>query len=454
MKVSIYGAGYVGLIAGVCFANLGHKVLCFDINSKRIDDLRQEKPVLYEQDFDDFLKEALRKKTISFTTNIQEATSFSNVHLMCVGTPSGEDGSANLSFLYSAVEDLAANAHEPFIIINKSTVPVGTAIKIKEKVDNILKQIRDDVTCEVVSCPEFLAQGTAIYDFMHPQRVIVGTDSDRAFKIVKDLYSPILESEEMPSAPLIRMSSTSAEMTKYASNLFLATKVSFMNEMSRIAELTGADISQVINGMVLDKRIGPGMANPGCGFGGSCFPKDLQALIHQAELSGYTPPLLRSVLEVNINQKNYFMRKIFSFFNFEMEGKTIAVWGLSFKAKTDDLRESISCYLIETFLKVGAIIKAYDPVANKNAIERFKLYPNFQVCKSKEEAIQGADALLVMTEWPEFHCLDTELIKKSMNFPVLFDGRNMYDQNALAEAGIFYFAIGKGCIPMDHGLAA
>lgn len=444
MKLAIYGTGYVGLIAGVCFANLGHEVLCYDIDSKKINDLKAGKPVLYEKDFEDLLKKALERKALSFTTNIHEVVAFANIHLMCVGTPSEEDGSANLSYLFAAVENLAMHVKKPFLIINKSTVPIGTALQLKEIVKHILNLKGNVVDFEIASCPEFLAQGNAIFDFMHPQRIVVGTENNHAFETIKELYDPVIHCEGYPEVPVLHMSSISAEMTKYASNLFLASKISFMNEMSRIAELVGADISDVSKGMILDKRIGAGMSNPGCGFGGSCFPKDLKALIHQSESYGYPPLLLHSILEINKSQKKYFINKIFTFFDFDMKNKVIAVWGLSFKPNTDDLRESISCDLIEALLKAGAIVQAYDPVSNRNAEKKFSEYSNFHAYKSKEEALKNVDALAVMTEWPEFSSLNVDSIKKAMRFPVVFDGRNIYEQKVLNDAGILYFAIGKG----------
>lgn len=449
MKISIYGTGYVGLIAGVCFANIGHKILCYDVDQERINNLKLGKSVLYEQDFDKLLANALEKDNIYFTTNIEAAACFSNIHMMCVGTPSLNDGSANLTYLFSAVENLVFHSTEPTLIIIKSTVPVGTSILISNKVKELLLERKEIVSIDVVSCPEFLAQGEAVHNFMHPNRIIIGSDNLLAFEKVREIYEPIVRSQKGEAPPVLCMSPSSAELSKYASNLFLACKISFMNELSRIAEFTGANITEVINGMVSDKRIGPAMSHPGCGFGGSCFPKDLKALIHQSEINNYTPQLLHAVLDVNINQKKYFIERVFSLFNFDVKNKTIAIWGLAFKPNTDDLRESISCELVEELLVGGAIVQAYDPVAGNNAKKKFQSFKNFIICKSKEEALDKADLLAVMTEWPEFFCIDTELLKHSMNSPILFDGRNMYDPQEIKKSGVSYFAVGIGYIPAN-----
>ncbi len=449
MRVSVYGTGYVGLIAGVCFANAGHSVLCYDIDEAKIDQLKLGKSFLYEPEFDEMLRIALENGGIKFTNDLEKATSFSHIHLLCVGTPSEKTGQANLSYLIQATESLAEHANEPFIVIIKSTVPVGTAERVKRKIDTILLRRNKDIAFHVVSCPEFLAQGTAVQNFIHPDRVIVGTDDDSAFEKVEELYAPFTEPLNGANVPIIRMSSPSAELTKYAANLFLATKISFMNEIGRVAEFTGADILDVIQGIITDKRIGPAMSNPGCGFGGSCLPKDLKSLIYQSELNNYNPALLKSTLEVNEHQKRYFIGKIFSLLDYNMRGKVIAIWGLAFKANTDDLRESVSCDLIDALIKADANIQAYDPVAGANARAKFKNQSNLKICKSKEQAVENADLLVVMTEWNEFLSLDINFLVNAMNNPLLIDSRNMYDPKILTKLGLAYFSIAKGFLPAE-----
>jgi UDPglucose 6-dehydrogenase len=298
----------------------------------------------------------------------------------------------------------------------------------------------------VVSCPEFLAQGSAIHNFLYPDRIVIGTDCQSAFEKVKELYASIISSEHRYKVPVLFMNSSSAELTKYAANLFLAMKISYVNEISRIAELVDADIVDVIHAMITDKRIGKGMSHPGCGFGGSCFSKDLKALIYQSQELGYTPALIKSAFEVNESHKKYFIEKVFELCGDAVNGKTIAVWGLAFKANTDDLRDSISCQMIEALLKQGAIVHAFDPAANLHAKEKFHSYPNFKVFSSKNQAVEGANLLVVMTEWPEFLDLDVEFMIRSMKNPILVDGRNIYDPQFLTKQGLSYFAIGKGFI--------
>lgn len=447
MRISVYGVGYVGLIVSVCFANIGHQICSFDIDNEKIHNLRLGKSSTYEPFFNVMLASAIEKKTIQFTDNVSEAATFSNFHFICVGTPMRIDGAADLSSLFSVVESLATDVQKRFLVIIKSTVPVGTSDLVAEKINETLSARNVTISFDVVSCPEFMAQGEAVLNFFHPERIIIGTKSKAAFEIVKEIYAPLLRLQKPPISRVLFMSPSSAELAKYASNLFLATKISFVNELSRIAEFTGANINEVIHGMTTDSRIGPAMSKPGCGFGGSCFPKDLNALIHQAEANNYIPNLLHAVQEVNKNQKLYFIKKIFEFFKDDVRQKIISVWGLSFKPNTDDLRGSISCEVIEELLRACAKVQAYDPVSGENARNKFKEFSNFKICASKEEALNHADLLVVMTEWPEFFAIDAEILKKCMKKPVLFDGRNMYDPNILTMQGISYFAIGIGFIP-------
>lgn len=445
MKISIYGVGYVGLVSGVCFASTGHQVMCYDIEAEKISMLQQGQTVLYEPDFFDLLAGTLEKKAIEFTTDLEKTIAFSDMHLICVGTPSEDNnGKANLTYLIQAIENIALHARDHFIMIIKSTVPVGTAQKAKKRIEELFAEQNKDTAFHVVSCPEFLAQGSAVKNFLHPDRVVVGTDSSYAFDRVKELYAPVTQEAHVP---VIQMRNSSAELTKYASNLFLATKISYMNEISRIAELIGADIAETIQGMVADKRIGSAMSNPGCGFGGSCLPKDLKALIYQSEMYNHNPILLKAVLEVNVEQRRFFISKVFSLCEFNVKDKIFAIWGLSFKPNTDDLREAVSCDLISALAKAGGQIHAYDPAAGPNAKIKFQSFSNFTLCETKEQSLKDADFLIVMAEWSEFYNLDYNLLKSSMRYPVLIDCRNMYDPKMITQHGVAYFSIGRGFLP-------
>ena len=444
MKLSIYGTGYVGLISGVCFAHMGHSVIGFDIDKEKIDRLNQGESIIYEKNLTELLKQALTKKSLTFTHSFEDALAFSTTHLVCVGTPPQSDGAASLVHLFAVVEKIAKNVRQSFTLIVKSTVPVGTSAEITQCIKRILSERGLDIPFEVVSCPEFLAQGEAVDSFFHADRVIVGTDSQKAFEIVKELYSPVLIENNVE---IIKMSNNAAELTKYASNLFLATKISYVNEISRIAELTGANIHEVLKGMTSDKRIGPAMANPGCGFGGSCLPKDIRALIHQARQKDFEPQLLQAVENVNFKQKNYFITKVLEYLGDAVRGKTVAIWGLSFKPNTDDIRESVSSDLIDKLLEKGAVVRAYDPVANLHIRQKHPKASSLFLVDSKEETLENADLLAVMTNWPEFYTIDNELLKQEMKTPVIFDGRNIYDYRSLTDTGIGYFAAGMGFHP-------
>lgn len=452
MEIAVYGAGYVGLVSALCFANFGHNVIVYDVNAEKINHLKEGRLTIVEKDLDLLLQNAIKLKSVTFTNNSKEAASFANMYLICVGTPSNYNGSADLSFLYSAVENIALHINEPFSLIIKSTVPVGTCYLMEQYIQKIFLNRGVQIPFDIISCPEFLAQGEAVYDFIHPERIIIGTDNDLAFEKVKALYDPLLRLQMDKGISVIRMSPRAAELVKYASNLFLATKISFMNEISRIAEIMEVDITEMLPGFIADKRIGPAMSHPGCGFGGSCFPKDLKSMINQASALGYHPALLEAVQEVNIQQKTYFIGKIFEFFNQQLKNKVIAIWGMSFKPNTDDMRESVSCNLIEALLNAGAIVQAYDPMANYNARQKFHHHSNFKVCDSKEKTLDKADLLAVMTGWSEFLNLDIAVIKGAMQQPVIFDGRNIYKSHDLISQGISYFSIGTGINSLERRL--
>lgn len=444
MKLSIYGTGYVGLISGACFAQMGHSVIGFDIDKEKIDRLNQGESIIYEKNLAELLKRVLAKKTLTFTHSFEDALAFSTTHLICVGTPPQPDGAASLVYLFAVVEKIAKNVQQPFTLVIKSTVPVGTANEIIEHVRKILEERGLAIPFEVVSCPEFLAQGEAVDSFLHADRIIVGTGSAKGFETVRELYLPLLIENNIE---IMEMSHKAAELTKYASNLFLATKISYVNEISRIAELTGADIHEVLKGMTSDKRIGPAMSTPGCGFGGSCLPKDIRALIYQARQKDFEPCLLKAVQNVNVEQKNYFIAKVLEYLGEDIRSKTVAIWGLSFKPNTDDIRESVSSDLIDKLLEKEAVVQAYDPVAALHIKQKHPNASSLFLMDSKEATLKNADLLAVMTNWQEFYTINTELLKKEMKTPVIFDGRNIYDYRDLADKGIGYFATGMGFRP-------
>ena len=439
MKISVIGTGYVGLVSGVCFAQMGNKVTCVDIDEKKIEDLRQGIIPIYEPGLEDMTLENYKKRSIDFTTNSKEAIANSKICFIAVGTPMGEDGSADLRYVLAVAKTIGQSIENYIVVVDKSTVPVGTADKVKATIQAELDNRGVDIKFDVVSNPEFLKEGAAIQDFMHPDRVVIGADNQKAMDIMHELYAPFMKHHDR----FIAMDIKSAEMTKYAANAMLATKISFMNEMSQICELVGADINRVRDGIGSDSRIGYSFIYPGCGYGGSCFPKDVQALAKTAKDFGYTPKILDAVEDVNYAQKKVMSDKVIKRFGENLEGKTFAVWGLSFKPETDDMREASSITIIKELTNRGATIIAYDPKARHEA-EKHYLKGNEKVSyvDSKYDALKDADAVILVTEWQEFRSPDFDEMIKLLKNPIFFDGRNQFKKVKMEELGFEYFQIG------------
>jgi len=439
MRISVIGTGYVGLVSGTCFAEMGNDVICVDIDEKKVEALKKGVVPIYEPGLEKMVLENYKKETLKFTTDIKEALDKSNICFIAVGTPMGEDGSADLQYVLAVAKSIGENMQHHMFVVDKSTVPVGTADKVRETIQKELDKRGSDLTFDVISNPEFLKEGDAINDFMKPDRVVVGADSDEAIDIMRELYAPFTRSHDR----FIAMDIRSAEMTKYTANAMLATKISFMNEIANICERVGADVNQVRHGIGSDSRIGYSFIYPGCGYGGSCFPKDVQALAKTAKDYGYTPKLLDAVEDVNFAQKRVISDKVIKRFGENLDGKTFAVWGLAFKPETDDMREASSIVIINELTKRGAKIKAYDPKA-KDEAQHFYLKdnPNIEYVDSKYTALNGADALLLLTEWKEFRSPDFEEIAKRLKNSIIFDGRNQYNRDNLEKIGFEYHQIG------------
>lgn len=442
MKVAIIGSGYVGLVAGACFAQMGNNVICLDVDEQKTKNLQQGKIPIYEPGLESMVLENQKLHTLAFTTDKKQALSDAEVIFIAVGTPMGDDGSADLRFVRTVAEDIGeCIARDYVVVVDKSTVPVGTAKQVRSIIESKLKSRNIGLAFDVVSNPEFLKEGVAIKDFMSPDRVVIGTDSAKALEVMKALYAPFL----IKSDRLIAMGVESAEMTKYAANAMLATKISFINEMSQICERVGANINDVRQGIGSDSRIGYSFIYPGCGYGGSCFPKDVRALEKTARDFGYEAKILQSVQAVNEAQKLLLVEKIIKRFGENLSGKVFGVWGLSFKPETDDMREASSIVLIKELIKRGAKIKAYDPKAYEQA--RFYLKDELEsICfeESKYDALKGAQSLIIITEWREFRSPDFSEISKQLAAPIIFDGRNIYQNLNLEERGFEYYQIGVG----------
>lgn len=439
MKVAVVGTGYVGLVTGTCFANMGNKVWCVDVDEKKIENLKNGIIPIYEPGLSEMVLQNYHTNNLHFTTQIREALEICNICFIAVGTPMGEDGSADLQYVLSVAESIGKYMAHHMYVIDKSTVPVGTAGKVRDKIQEELDKRGSALTFDVISNPEFLKEGSAIADCMKPDRIVIGVDNEDAEETMRELYKPYL----MNTDNFIFMDIASAEMTKYAANSMLATKISFMNEISNICERVGADVNMVRQGIGSDRRIGYSFIFPGCGYGGSCFPKDVKALVKTAEEFGYQAKLLQSVEDVNNAQKHVLVEKIMERFGSDLSGKTIAVWGLAFKPDTDDMRESAAITVITDLTKAGADIRAYDPKAMEEARECY-LKDNDKIvyCGSKYEALEGADALVLVTEWKEFRSPDFYEIGKLLKTPVIFDGRNQYSAKHLKKYGLDYYQIG------------
>jgi UDPglucose 6-dehydrogenase len=432
MKLSFFGTGYVGLVGGTCFADLGNDVLCVDINEKKIDKLNQGEIPIYEPGLEELVKRNIEKGRLRFTTNIKKGIEESDIIFNCVGTPPKENGQANLKHVLSVAKSIGKHMNGYKIIINKSTVPVGTAERVGKE---IKKNLARNIDFDVVSNPEFLREGAAIKDFQNPDRIVIGVESEKAKKIMNSLYKPI----SRVGRPIIFMDTKSSELTKYISNAMLATRISFMNEVSSLCEKLGANIGSISRGVGLDSRIGPRFLHAGVGYGGSCFPKDVKALAHMLESCDLNANIIRAVDYVNDRQKKSVVPKLKKHLP-DLENKKIAIWGLSFKPKTDDIREAPALTVIEQLQDEYAIVSAYDPEAIENTKKRLS---NIEFGKTSYEVIKDADALLVLTEWDEFRGVNFDRIKNLMKQPIIFDGRNIYDPKILREKGFSYIGIGR-----------
>lgn len=439
VRVAVVGTGYVGLVTGTCFAEMGNTVWCVDIDKIKIDNLKKGIIPIYEPGLSEMIERNFSVGTLSFTIDIRDALAESEVVFIAVGTPMGEDGSADLQHVLSVAKDIGINMKRHMFIVVKSTVPVGTSEKVRSAVQAELNARNSELTFDIISNPEFLKEGNAIADCMKPDRIVIGVDSEKAAIIMKELYKPYV----MNTENFILMDIPSAEMTKYAANSMLATKISFMNEISNICERVGANINKVRRGIGSDHRIGFSFIYPGCGYGGSCFPKDVQALIKTADDVGYAAKLLQSVEDVNYAQKSVLVKKVKERFGNDLSGKTFAVWGLAFKPDTDDMRESPAITILQSLTDAGAKIKAYDPKAAREAKECYlKGNENIIYNDNKYETLKDADALVLITEWKEFRSPDFYEIKRLLREPVIFDGRNQYDAKRVWEYGIDYYQIG------------
>ena len=436
MKITIVGTGYVGLVTGTCFSEVGIDVTCVDIDQKKIDGLKEGIMPIYEPGLETMVLKNVEKGRLSFSTSLKESIQDSEAVFIAVGTPPGEDGSADLKYVLAVAREVGQHMNDYLVVVTKSTVPVGTAEKVKSAVAEELQKRNSDLTFDVASNPEFLKEGAAIQDFLKPDRIVVGIETEKGQKTMEKLYKPFL----LNGHPIIFMDVPSAEMTKYAANSMLATKISFMNDIANLCEIMGADVNMVRKGIGSDSRIGTKFIYPGVGYGGSCFPKDVKALIKTAQENGYPMRVLQSVEDVNDDQKSVLVNKVKKHFGSDLSGMTFAVWGLSFKPKTDDMREAPSIVIINQLLALGAQVKAFDPVAMEEAHK--DLGDTITYTKDEYEALVDADALLLVTEWPEFRIPNFTVVNKLLKNKIIFDGRNVYDQDEMKELGYTYYGIG------------
>jgi UDPglucose 6-dehydrogenase len=441
MKVSIIGTGYVGLVTGTCLADYGNDVYCVDVDADKIENLKKGIISIYEPGLNVMVQNNYEAGRLKFTTDIQEALINSNICFIAVGTPMGEDSNVDLQYILAVAESIGNYMAHHMYVVDKSTVSVGTAERVRRVIQKQLNLRKKDLTFDVISNPEFQKEGVAVTDCSHPDRIIIGADSIKAAGVMKELYLPFVRNTEN----IIFMDIPSAEMTKYAANAMLATKISFMNEIANICERVGADVNKVRRGIGSDTRIGYHFIYPGCGYGGSCFPKDVEALIKTSKKFGYEPSILPAVEKVNQNQKLVIPAKIMKRFGDNLEGKTFCIWGLAFKPDTDDMREAPSVLIINELVKHGATIRAYDPKAVEQAQTCYlKDIDAIEYCKTKYDALLGCDALVLVTEWKEFRAPDFMEIKMRLNNAIIFDGRNQYDKHKLKDMGFEYYQIGVG----------
>ena len=437
MKIAIVGTGYVGLVSGTCFAEMGVDVTCVDVNTEKIANLEKGIVPIYEPGLDEMVLRNHREGRLHFTTDLTSCLDEVEVVFSAVGTPPDEDGSADLSYVLAVAHEVGANMNHYLTVVTKSTVPVGTAKLVKAAIREELDRRGVDIEFDVASNPEFLKEGAAIKDFMSPDRVVVGVESERAKTLMTRLYSPFM----LNNFRVIFTDIPSAEMIKYAANSMLATRISFMNDIANLCELVGADVNMVRKGIGSDTRIGSKFLYPGCGYGGSCFPKDVKALIKTAEQQGYTMRVLRAVEEVNEAQKSILFRKLNDYYQGQLAGKTVALWGLAFKAETDDMREATSLVTIRLLLEAGCRVRVFDPVAMGEC--RRRLGDKVEYACDMYDAALGADALLLLTEWKQFRLPSWEVVRRSMNHPAVFDGRNIYSPEEMRQNGFYYASIGR-----------
>jgi UDPglucose 6-dehydrogenase len=440
MRVTIFGSGYVGLVTGVCFAEAGNHVVCVDVDARKVERLNRGEVPIHEPGLDVLLKRNMEAARLEFTTDAAKGVEHGLFQLIAVGTPPDEDGSADLRHVVAVARTIATHMSRYCIVVTKSTVPVGTADKVRTEMEQTLAKRDASIEFDVVSNPEFLKEGAAIQDFMKPDRVVVGTDNPRTVELMRTLYEPFTRNHER----LIVMDVRSSELTKYAANAMLATKISFMNELANVAERVGADIEKVRLGIGSDPRIGYSFIYPGTGYGGSCFPKDVQALVRSSRDVGHEPDILTAVESVNKRQKEVLVQKMRRHFADKLQGRTFALWGLAFKPNTDDMREAPSRTIIDLLMKAGARVRAYDPVANEEAQRIYEGRTEFTLCKNAYEAAEGADALAIATEWQEFRSPDFDRLKEILKAPLIFDGRNLYDPSILKRFGFTYYGVGRG----------
>lgn len=436
MKIVVVGTGYVGLVTGACLSEVGIEVTCIDVNVQKIQNLQKGILPIYEPGLEDIVERNYKNGRLQFSTNLAESIIGAEVVFIAVGTPPGEDGSADLQYVLKVAETVGTHMNGYLVVVTKSTVPVGTAAKVKAEISKALKVRQANIAFDVASNPEFLKEGAAIDDFLKPDRIVVGVESEKAKATLHQLYDPFV----LNGHPILFMDIPSAEMTKYAANAMLATKISFMNDIANLCDIVGANVNEVRKGIGSDARIGNKFIYPGIGYGGSCFPKDVKALIKTGEQNEYTLRILKAVDDVNNDQKKVIINKIMKHFNDNVSGKTFAVWGLAFKPKTDDMREAPSLVIIEALLKAGANVQAYDPVSMNEA--EHMLDEKVMLTKDALNATKGADALILVTEWPEFRLPNWEKIKNNMKDHVIFDGRNIYNGDEMRTKGFDYYGIG------------
>jgi len=440
VKVTIFGTGYVGLVTGTCLADMGHHVMCVDIDEQKITNLRNGVIPIYEPGLESLVKSNVANGQLCFTANAEEGVAHAEIQFIAVGTPPDEDGSADLKYVLAVARSIASHMQSHKVIVNKSTVPVGTADKVSALVSQVLAARSSPLGFDVVSNPEFLKEGAAVNDCMKPDRIVIGSQSAHAISVMKELYAPFNRNHDR----MIVMDVRSSELTKYAANCMLATKISFMNEMANLAERLGADIEQVRLGIGSDPRIGYHFIYPGCGYGGSCFPKDVQALIQTADSIGFDSAILKAVETINERQKSVLVNRVQQHFGADLQGKTFALWGLSFKPNTDDMREAPARVVMEALWLAGAKVQAFDPEAMEETQRIYGQRADLVLCGTKEAALKDADALIICTEWKNFRAPDFDSLKQTLRHAVIFDGRNLYDPDVVRRYGFTYYAIGRG----------